>query len=136
MRARTALPWVGVLCALVLVADGRAAEAPAARVIAAREAIVPPAPVLPGAIVSALQEGRFAEAVTALNGLAEKAKDADERDYYALIRGVALRLAGKGDEARRTLNDALTAHPKSRWGREAPVRVGRRRAGRRPVRRG
>src|SRR5205823_7528157 len=72
-------------------------------------------PAWPAEVVAAMQEGRYADAETALGELAGRAKDRDERAYYALVRGVAGRLAGRGEAARRVLAEALEGAPKGAW---------------------
>ncbi|WP_074310399.1 MG2 domain-containing protein [Singulisphaera sp. GP187] len=116
------LVWLGrVLVALfVLEAGVRAADPPGAkttttRPINPRAAVEPAAPVLPAELVAAMQEGRFADAGTTLTALAEKATTDEERAYYALIRGVAERLGGQGETARRVLAAALEAAPQGPW---------------------
>lgn len=85
------------------------------RSITPRAAVEPAVPVLPAEVVAAMQEGRYANADTALTALAEKAKTDEERAYYALIRGVAERLGGQGEAARRVLAKALEAAPQGPW---------------------
>ena len=97
---------------LGLPAPAAEAPAPAPRAIDPRAAIEPAAPVLPAEVVAAMQEGRFGPAQEALAQLAAKATKASEKAYYALIRGIAQRLAGQGDEARKTLSAALEAAPR------------------------
>ncbi|HEX4753996.1 MAG TPA: MG2 domain-containing protein, partial [Solirubrobacterales bacterium] len=105
---------IGVLGAGMglLVAGG--IDAPSAEVPGPKHAVDAATPPLPAEVVAALQEGRFGAAITALEGLDAKAK-ADERAYYAWIRGIALRLDGKGERARAVLREALAASPKGRW---------------------
>jgi alpha-2-macroglobulin len=101
LAGATILPWA------------RGAEE---RVPGARRAIAPAAPALPAEVVAALQEGRFNDAVAALDRLDRdpKATDAD-RAYHALIRGIALRLSGRLDDARKGLEGAIAASPKGPW---------------------
>jgi len=81
-----------------------------------RGAIEPAAPVLPAEVVGALQEGRFAAAIEGLDRFAADPKVKGEgRAYAALVGGVARRLSGKLDDARKTLAGALAADPKGRW---------------------
>jgi uncharacterized protein YfaS (alpha-2-macroglobulin family)/TolA-binding protein len=82
----------------------------------AARAFEPVAPVLPATLVAALQEGRHADAIAALDALA-KAPEAksDDRAYYALIGGIARRLNNNLDDARRGLAAALEADPRGRW---------------------
>ncbi len=83
---------------------------------AARRAIEPAAPTLPGMLVAALQEGRYDEAIAALDKLAAEPKaTAVEKSYYGLIRGVAHRLAGRRDKAREALTAAIAAAPDGPW---------------------
>ncbi|WP_406697488.1 hypothetical protein V5E97_01390 [Singulisphaera sp. Ch08] len=114
------LVWLGgVLLSLFLVLEPgvRAADPPGAtaRPITPRTAVEPAAPVLPAEVVAAMQDGQFADAGKALAALAEKAKNDEERAYYTLIRGVAERLGGQGDAARRVLAAALEAAPRGPW---------------------
>ncbi|WP_156512722.1 MG2 domain-containing protein [Planctomyces sp. SH-PL62] len=74
-----------------------------------------PAPALPGEIVAALQEKKFAEARAALAGLREKATGDDEQAYLEFLSAVADRLEGRRDPGRETLRKAMTAHPQSVW---------------------
>jgi alpha-2-macroglobulin len=81
----------------------------------AKGAIEPAAPVLPGGVVAAMQEGRYDNARDALIALGEKATDANDRAYFAFLRAVAERLSGNRDAARKTLQDALQVAPGNRW---------------------
>lgn len=92
-----------------------AASRSTTRPVAPRTAVEPAAPVLPAEVVAAMQDGRYAEAGTALSALAEKARSDEDRAYYALIRGVAERLGGRGESARQILTTALEAAPQGRW---------------------
>ena len=106
MRYTLRLPIV--LATLVALASGPAArsadpETPARP--AARRAVEPATPELPAAIVAAMQEGRYDEADKALSALADAPKTSGEmKAYVAVIRGVALRLSGKLDDARALLS--------------------------------
>ena len=106
-RGASALLLVGLVCGAAVGAD--APSSPGAK------AVAPIAPDLPGPVVSALQEGRFAEASTALDRLIAGAKADPDRSYFRFLRGVAERLGGKADDARRTLSEALAADPKGAW---------------------
>ena len=80
------------------------------------EAVEAVAPELPGKVVAAMQEGRFDEAAQAVEALAKDAKTpAANQSYLSLIRGIALRLAGKLDDAREALAAAQKAEPNGRW---------------------
>ncbi|MDR3636348.1 MAG: MG2 domain-containing protein, partial [Isosphaeraceae bacterium] len=114
LRTRFALAGIVLLLAWLSTPTSRAADPPA-RAVAAKGAIAPAAPVLPAEVVAALQEGHFADAQAALAKLADGAKDRSEKTYYAYIRGIALRLDGKKDDARETLSAALEADPKGTW---------------------
>ncbi len=96
-------------------APGAAADAPGQTSNRGKAAITPAAPLLPAEIVAALQEGKFAEAETALSALKARSNDPAERAYLALMTGIAQRLAGKNDDARKTLRGALDAAPKGPW---------------------
>jgi len=91
-------------------------QGPGAEVPAGRKAIEPAAPVLPGEVVAAIQEARFAEAIQGLDriGADPKAKP-DDKAYAALVGGTARRLAGRLDDARATLSAAVDAAPRGRW---------------------
>src|SRR5207245_2605286 len=90
---------------------------------AGRRAIEPAAPVLPAEVVASLQEGRFAEAETALSGLMPRAKGPADRAYHALVLGIAQRLGGKAESARTTLRAALDAAPKGPWAAKLRVEL-------------
>ena len=126
----------GLLVGLLAV-GGRAEEAPPTRPIAAKGAVAPAAPVLPAEVVAAMQEGRFAEAGAALDrarrpeGQVARRPGLSRPDprHRRAAGGPARRgprRPGRGD--RGGAGGAL--------GGQAPVRAGRRRAGRRPLRRG
>jgi uncharacterized protein YfaS (alpha-2-macroglobulin family) len=102
-------------CAAFVVARPEPADEP---VPPAKRAVQPIAPVLPGDVVSALQAGRFEDALTAIDRWKADPKTkptADDKAYDALIRGIALRLAGKNDDARKTLATALEAAKGNTW---------------------
>ncbi len=115
--ARSTLPLLAILWViqLAMTTPSTAAE-PDPVTVTAVKAFEPAAPVLPASLVAALQEGRHADAVSALDALV-KAPDAkpDDRAYYALIGGIARRLDGKLDDARAVLSAALEAAPQGRW---------------------
>ena len=81
----------------------------------ARGALAPAAPEVPDEIAAALREGRFDEAITALEGLRDQADDDDQRAYFDLLTAIADRLAGRRDPARERLRATLDAHPKTVW---------------------
>lgn len=119
MRDQTVAGVVRV-SAWVLVLTGAACcfgAEPAAvgRGAAGHRAIEPAAPVLPASVVAAMQEGRFAEAELALKAFGEGVKDAGAKEYVALVKGIAQRLGGKGDAARKTFQGAIEVAPKGRW---------------------
>jgi tetratricopeptide (TPR) repeat protein len=107
----------GLALALLVGSRGVFAEpaAPGPRAIDPRAAIEPAAPVLPAEVVAAMQEGRFGPAQDALAKLAAETTKTSEKAYYGLIRGIAQRLAGQRDEARKTFNAALEADPRGVW---------------------
>src|SRR5271155_5485801 len=107
----------GLFVAILLALSAAAAEppAPGTRAIDPRAAIEPAAPVLPAEIVAAMQEARYGPAQEALTKLSAQATKASEKAYYGLIRGIAQRLAGQGDEARKTFNAGLEADPRGVW---------------------
>ncbi len=82
---------------------------------AARGAVEPAAPVLPDAVVEAMQEGRYAEARQALLAFRERATGAEDRVYLRYLAAVAERLAGRRAEARDLLQAALREAPEGRW---------------------
>ncbi|HEX3448928.1 MAG TPA: hypothetical protein VHS97_11775, partial [Isosphaeraceae bacterium] len=88
---------------------------PPAASTAAKGAIEPVAPVVPSEVVAALQQGDHETARKALIALGDKSKDRDEVSYYAYLRAIAERLAGRRDAARETLGTALKANPVGRW---------------------
>ena len=99
-------------------------------VVSAKGAIVPTAPLIPADLIAAMQEGRFEDARRALTALGEKANDADDRAYFAYLRGLAERLAGNRDDARETLRTALQAAPSTRWAAKIRFELAGDRAGR------
>ncbi|HEV3168502.1 MAG TPA: hypothetical protein VGZ22_31135, partial [Isosphaeraceae bacterium] len=72
-----------------------AMDSPPAELPKPQTATTPVAPVLPAEVVAAMQEGRWGEAVAALERMAgdPKIKEVD-RGYLALVRGIAERQAG------------------------------------------
>jgi len=73
------------------------------------------APAVPGDVVAALQERKFAEARPALAALRERAGTDDDRAYLDFLSAVADRLDGRRDAARDTLRKAMLDFPKSVW---------------------
>src|SRR4051812_30934757 len=56
------------------------------------QAVAPVTPELPTGVVEAMQEGRYAEAASAIAGLQRAAGASDDaKAYLGLLRGVALR---------------------------------------------
>jgi TolA-binding protein len=103
---------VGLLAAVARGAE----DAPGRGVPSAKDAVAPAAPALPADVIAALQEKRFAEAIVALETLAADPRAGDtERAYYALVRGIAGRLAGRHDEARAGLKGAIARAPQGPW---------------------
>src|SRR6185312_4196552 len=84
--------------------------------IAARTALAPVAPTLPREVEAALQEKRFDTAAEMLGKLEgdDRAK-ADDRAYYALVKGTAERLGNRHDRARETLQAAVARVPTGPW---------------------
>ena len=109
----------GLVLAVLVGLPALAAEppAPGPRAIDPRAAIEPAAPVLPAEVVAAMQEGRFGPAQEALAKLSAQATKASEKAYYGLIRGIAQRLAGQADEARKTFNAGARGRPAGVRGR-------------------
>jgi TolA-binding protein len=102
---------LGVAAGQGFVPRDRPADVPVAR-----GAVEPIAPVLPAEVVAALQEGRFDDAIAALDKLAADPKAKPEvKSYAALVAGIAGRLAGKLDAARDRLAAAVAADPKGTW---------------------
>ena len=83
--------------------------------IAGRAAISPAAPIIPGDIVAALQDGNHEAARESLVKLRENAKDPDERAYLGYLQGITERLAGHTDAARATLRAAAAEAPTGCW---------------------
>ncbi|HEY2157361.1 MAG TPA: tetratricopeptide repeat protein, partial [Isosphaeraceae bacterium] len=83
--------------------------------IGSKRAIAPAAPVLPAAVVSAMQEGKFADAIMANDRVIGETKESADRAYLTLIRGTAERLSGKTEAARATWTAALKADPTGPW---------------------
>ena len=81
----------------------------------ARRAVAPITPNLPSPVVVAMQEGKYAGASTALDRLIAEAKTPSDKSYYRFLRGIAERLGGKPEDARRTLAEALELEPKGPW---------------------
>lgn len=116
MQGRYLAMMAGLMVGFAVSASSWGAERPAGRVPGAKEAVEPLAPKLPEEIVAALQGGRFEEAVPALTKLADDPKaDPEDRAYYELVRGVALRLDKKFGEARDALQAGLDHAPEGRW---------------------
>ena len=105
--------WAALLLLLGTIA-APGADGPSTRPTAAR-AVGPITPDLPGPVVAAIQEGKYAEASTALDRLIAGAKSPSDRSYYRFLRGIAGRLAGKPDDARATLAEALKLEPDGPW---------------------
>ncbi len=61
------------------------------------------------------RRGEYDEAATAFDRLIAEAKTPSDRSYYRFLRGIAERLGGKAEDARRTLTEALEAEPKGPW---------------------
>jgi len=111
--------WAASLSALGIIAgpgaDDPKAPAPARAPGVAGRAVAPITPEVPGPVVAAMQEGKYAEAATAIDRLIEGGKTAGDKAYYRFLRGVAERLGGKADDARGTLTAALAGDPKGPW---------------------
>src|SRR5262249_56319526 len=79
------------------------------------------APALPESIVAAIQESRFDAAIGALDGLVrDGAKPAGDRAFFGWIKGIALRRAGRLDEAAGALRAALADFHGSAWAGKLP----------------
>jgi len=103
---------------LTFVAGWSAALAPGADlgVESAKRSVASIAPNLPGGVVASIQGGDYVEAIEALDGLIAdpKALMAD-RSFYRLVRGEALRLGDRPDDARTGWLAAIEAEPKGAW---------------------
>ena len=112
------LSWIMILSAIgtssLGSANGFDADPPPAPSPMAKGVIEPVAPVVPAEVVAALQQGDHETARKALVALGDKTKDRDEISYYAYLRAIAERLAGRRDAARETLATALKANPAGR----------------------
>jgi TolA-binding protein len=102
--------WLVVLSLLGPLATTRADDAPPSTA----PALKPVAPVLPDAVIAAIQESRFDEAAAQLETLSQAAKPED-RPYFALVSGAVLRAAAKVDAARAALRKGIDADPKGPW---------------------
>jgi uncharacterized protein YfaS (alpha-2-macroglobulin family)/TolA-binding protein len=104
------------LLAGLTAAPSRGDEPSPGRVPGPKQAVAPIAPTLPGDLVADLQAGNYTKAEAALAKLADDPKATPEdKAYYALVRGVALRLGKKLDDARKTLQAGLEPAPKGPW---------------------
>ena len=103
--------WAAFLVLGAMVALG--ADAPTSTTAARAVAAI--TPDLPGPVVAAMQEGKYAEASTSLDRLIAGAKTPSDKSYYRFLRGIAERLGGKPDEARATLAEALQLEPNGPW---------------------
>ena len=108
-----------LVCACVLAACSTAGAVddakPGAKPAVPQGELTSPAPIIPGAVVAAMQEGKFDDALTALQELRAKAADDDERAYLSFLSAIAERAAGRRDVARTSLESALKAYPRSAW---------------------
>lgn len=112
---RVAALGLGMGLAVQVAAAQTPAPAPVPGAVpAAARALEPVAPVLPGEIVAALQEGRFDEAAAALDKLGADAKP-ELKVYSGLVAGIARKQARKLDAARASLQAALDAAPEGPW---------------------
>ncbi len=75
----------------------------------------PIAPVLPRNVVGPLEEGRYADAVAAIDALIKPDQPAADRAYLGLVKAIAARLSGSIDASRETLQNALKADSKGVW---------------------
>ena len=100
--------WLGALATL-------GADDPAKPKSTADRAVAPITPDLPGAVVAAMQEGKYAEAGTGIDLLIARATSPSDKSYYRFLLGIVERLANKSDNARATLAEALRLDPKGPW---------------------
>jgi tetratricopeptide (TPR) repeat protein len=96
-------------------AFGALGDDPPAAAAIARNAVAAAAPVLPAAVIDAMQEGRYEVAGRLLATLAEKTKSTDDKAYFSYLGGISERLGGHRDAARALLQKAIEIDPKSRW---------------------
>jgi len=104
--------WAAAVLAAFGMIAGTGADAPKGPGHRAVAAIAPP---LPGPVAAAMQEGRYAEAATALDRLIAEGKTPGDKAYFRFVRGIAERLGSKAAEARATLASALEADPRGPW---------------------
>ncbi len=107
---------LAIVAALVALGGWAQKSAEPSKVPGAKEALEPAAPVLPGEIIGALQEGRWEDAIQALKkhqGRDEATES--EKAYDALLIGIAQRLDKKHDAARETVQAALKDFKDSPW---------------------
>jgi len=104
--------WASAALAALGLIAGIGADVPTA---VGKRAVAPVAPNLPGPVVASMQEGKYAEAATALERMIAEGKTPDDKSYFRFVRGIAERLGGKPAEARATLAAALEADPKGPW---------------------
>ena len=91
------------------------ADDPPTKAAAGKNALVPAAPVLSAELVSAMQEGRYDEAVKQLAILVQKSPSSDDQAYFSYVQAIAQRLGNHRDSARDTLKKSLEKSPKGRW---------------------
>ncbi len=106
--------WIG---ALTLTAVGAlAGPARPDEPVNPREAVAPIAPAVPEAILAAIQESRTGAAVEGIDRLIQDgAQRANDRAFFAWIKGITLRRGGRLDDASTTLAAALADFPGSDW---------------------
>ncbi|WP_435019038.1 MG2 domain-containing protein [Tundrisphaera sp. TA3] len=105
---------LAVVAMTAAVAPAQDEAKPTAKV-ASKGVLAPIAPVLPGPVVAAMQEGKYAEAIAAFDRLIADGKAPAEISYFRFLRGVAQKLDGKPDAARTALAEALKADPDGAW---------------------
>ena len=71
----------------------------------------PAAPVIPGPVVAALQEGKYDVARSSLAALRGETKDRDRSRLLGYLQAITERLAGQKDAARATLGCASAENP-------------------------
>src|SRR5262245_34022681 len=99
-----------LLSLLTLSAQGSPSRAD--DLVNSREAVAPVAPILPDAIVAAIQESRSQAAIEGLDGLIkDRARRGDDRAFLAWIKGIILTRAGRHDAAAGALRAALGDAP-------------------------
>ena len=118
MRHPFSAPPLAMLAALAWYTPAITGSALAAyeEIPPAKKAVAPLAPSVPDELVFKLQAGEYAAAAAQLETLAADPKLSDpDRAYLTLVRGTALRLGQKLDDARTLLTAAIAKAPTGPW---------------------